>query len=226
MPSVVITGANRGIGYALASRYAQAGWDVHGAAREPERADALRALPGVTVYRLDVADQASIDAFAEALAGKPIDHLVNNAGVLGSREVNFGRSQLADWIAILGVNTASPWLVTERLAGNLEAGEGKRVAIITSQLGSITNAALGSPPIYAASKAGANMVKRHLSLILGEKGMVTVALHPGWVRTDMGGPDAAVSPEDSAAGIFRIMTTATEDMNGGFFSYDGSPLPW
>ncbi len=226
MPSVVITGANRGIGLALARRYVDAGWEVHGTARAPEAADDLRGLPGVTVYRLDVSEQASIDAFAKAMEGRPIDHLVNNAGVMGSRDISFGRSQLEDWIAILGVNTAAPWLVTERLAGNLEAGDGKRVAVITSQLGSITNASLGWPPIYAASKAGANMVKRQLSLILGEKGIVTIALHPGWVRTAMGGPDATVTPEDSAAGIFRMMTTATPEMNGCFFNYDGTSLPW
>ncbi len=226
MPTLAITGANRGIGLALTKRFLEAGWSVHATAREPDRAEALSSLPGVTLYQLDVASQDSIEAFAQALKGVPIDALINNAGSMGPRYPTFGESQLADWVEILTINTASPWLVTERLAPNLEAGEGKRVAIVSSQLGSLKNATDGWPPIYATSKAGTNMVMRQLALALGEKGIVTFTLHPGWVRTDMGGTDADISPEESAAAIFRLVTGATQDMNGRFFNYDGTPMPW
>ncbi len=226
MPNLVITGANRGVGLALVRRYAEAGWTVHAAVRNPEQAEALGQLSGVTVYRLDVSSQASIDDLAWSLRDLPIDHLINNAGVMGPRDITFGQTKLEDWISVLAVNTAAPWLVTERLAANLEAGKGKRVAIVSSQLGSIQNASLGWPPIYAVSKAGVNMVKRQLSLILAEKGIVTLSLHPGWVRTDMGGPDADISAEESADGIFTLVSGSTPEMNGGFFNYDGRPMPW
>ncbi|MBC6406434.1 MAG: SDR family oxidoreductase [Rhodospirillales bacterium] len=226
MPSVVITGANRGIGLALAKRYGAAGWQVHATARDPQSAGALQALPSVRVHPLDVSDQASIDAFAEALAGVPVDHLINNAGVLGPRHIAFGETDLALWTSVLTVNTAGPWLVTERLAANLELGSAKRVAVISSQLGSIAKAGGGWPPVYTASKAGANMVARQLALALRGKGTIVLSLHPGWVRTAMGGEQAPESPEESAAGIFTLMNQADAGMNGEFFTFEGKPLPW
>lgn len=226
MPTLAITGANRGIGLALTKRFVKAGWSVHATAREPEQATELGALPGVTLHPLDVTSQASIDAFAESLKGVAIDTLINNAGSMGPRDPTFGDSQLEDWAQVLTVNTASPWLVTERLAPNLQAGEAKRVAIISSQLGSLKNASSGWPPIYATSKAGVNMVMRQLAMRLGEKGIVTFTLHPGWVRTDMGGADADISPDESAAAIFTLVTEATPEMNGNFYNYDGTPMHW
>lgn len=226
MPTLVITGANRGIGLALTKRYLEAGWTVHATARDPNKAEALKALEGVTLHQLDVTSQSSIDAFAAGLKGVAVDTLINNAGGMGPRNPTFGDSQLADWAEVLTINTASPWLVTERLAPNLEAGEGKRVAIVSSQLGSLKNASAGWPPIYATSKAGVNMVMRQLALVLAEKGITTFTLHPGWVRTDMGGPEADISPEESAAAIFKLTNGASRDMNGRFFNYDGTPMPW
>ncbi len=226
MPTLVITGANRGIGLALCKRYTEAGWKVHAAARDPDKAAELCALPGITVYRLDVASQDSIDALAADLKGVAVDHLINNAGVMGPRHPTFGESQLEDWLTVLGVNTAAPWLVTERLVRNLEAGDLKRVGITSSQLGSIERATADWPPLYAASKAGVNMVKRQLAMTLIEKGIVTFSFHPGWVRTDMGGPEADISAEESADALFTLMSNATPEMNGGFFNYDGTPMPW
>lgn len=226
MPNVVITGANRGIGLALARRYAAAGWQVHAGVRRPEAAEALRALPGVSLHPLEVADQASIEAFAAALAGLPVDHLVNNAGVLGARHTDFGHTRLDDWLAVLRVNSAAPFVLTERLAPNLAAGEGRRVGVISSSLGSIARAENDWPAPYAVSKAAVNMVVRQLSLYLAERGIAVLALDPGWVRTDMGGGEADHAVEDSAAGLFERMTTAGLDMSGGFYRFDGTALPW
>ncbi len=226
MSNLMITGANRGIGLALASRYAEAGWSLHATARNPDQAEALHALPDTKVYRLDVTSQDSIEAFAEEVKGLPIDHLINNAGIMGPREVTLGETQRADWLEVLGVNTVAPWLVTERLIANLEAGSGARSAVISSQLGSITNAFLGWPWLYAVSKAGVNMVMRQLSLELGEKGIVSLAVHPGWVRTDMGGSEADISPQEAADGIFKLISGSTPEMNGAFFAYNGEPMPW
>ncbi|MBC6416470.1 MAG: SDR family NAD(P)-dependent oxidoreductase [Rhodospirillales bacterium] len=230
MPSVVVTGANRGIGLALAKRYSAAGWQVHASARDPQSAETLQAMPSVRVHPLDVSDQSSIDAFAGALAGVPVDHLINNAGVLGPRHIAFGETDLALWTSVLTVNTAGPWLVTERLAANLELGKARRVAVISSQLGSIANAGSGWPPVYAASKAGANMVVRQLALALRDKWAaketIVLSLHPGWVRTAMGGEEAPESPEESAAGIFTLMNQANAGMSGKFFTFEGEPLPW
>ncbi|MEO1190677.1 MAG: SDR family oxidoreductase [Pseudomonadota bacterium] len=226
MPTLVITGANRGIGLALARRYAEAGWTVHATARNPTAAAALAAVPGTKVHALDVADQASIEALAEALDGVAVDHLINNAGVMGPRSVPFGESQSDSWAEVLAVNVAGPWMVTERLVENLKAGAGKRVGILSSHLGSLADAGSGWSPIYAASKTAANMVMRQLSFQLAPAGIVVLSFHPGWVQTEMGGADALVRPEDSAAALFGLMNQASPEQSGGFFNYTGERLPW
>jgi len=226
MPTVLITGAGRGIGLALARRYAKAGWKVHATARAPQAAGELQAIPGVTLHPLDLASADSIDDLAARLSGEPVDHLVNNAGQMGPRHTDFGNTSLADWQEVLTVNTAGPWLVTERLCRNLESGSGRRVGVITSSLGSIATAENDWPAIYAASKAGANMVARQLSLYLAPKGIVVLALHPGWVRTSMGGEAAPTGVEDSADGLFRMLGRATPQVNGGFYDFNGEALPW
>jgi len=226
MPSVLITGANRGIGLALAKRYSTAGWRVLATARDPAKANDLRAVPNADVYELEAKDQQSIETLTAMLEGRPIDVLINNAGYLGPRETPFGETPMTLWHEVLLTNIAAPFMLTERLVDNLAAGKEKKAIVISSSLASLTLAEPSWSAIYGASKAGVNMAWRHLSYPLGARGIVAAAVSPGWVRTNMGGDDASTSVEESAEALFNTIGGLTMEHNGGFFSHEGAPIPW
>ncbi len=226
MPTVLITGAGRGLGLGFAQHYAKAGWDLLATCREPREAPTLRRLPGVEVLRLDMADEAGIERIAGGLSGRPIDLLINNAGVLGPRNMALGTSQQADWLQVLATNTVGPYLLAERVAANVLASQGKRIVNISSGLGSLEQADTEWAPIYCVSKAGLNMVTRHLARLLGPRGGIAVALSPGWVQTAMGGPGASTTVEEAVATMAATIERLTSADNGRFLHADGSPLPW
>lgn len=223
MSTILITGANRGIGLALTKEYLSRGDEVIATARNPGEADELAAT-GAEVHALDVSDGASIDALATALEGRPIDLLINNAGV-GSRG-GFGDLDFDAFERVLAVNTIAPIRVTQALTANLEAGVDKQVAMITSQLGSIENTDAGWGLIYRTSKAGLNMAARAAARTLADKDITVVALHPGHVETDMGGKGAPVSPLESARGLADTIASAGRASQLRFFNYKGETLPW
>ena len=225
MPSVLITGCNRGIGQELALRYARQGWKVEGACRDPGRATALAGE--VTLHRCDVRHEGEIDELAAAVKGKALDLIINNAGVMGPRDPVWGASHMKDWLEVFGTNSAAPYMITERLLANLEAGRLKQVVNISSALGSLTQSEKAEwSPIYGASKAAVNMATRHLSSRLKSKGITVVSLHPGWVQTDMGGQEAAITVGESASALMSTIAKLTPAMTGSFFNRDGTPLPW
>lgn len=226
MPTVLITGANRGIGLEFATRYAQDGWRVVAACRDPDGAADLARLPGaVEVRRVDVADDASVRALADALKDEPLDLLVNNAGIGGKEGGEFGAIDYRAFARVIEVNTFGPIRMAEAFAEHLARGSGKRHAVITSRMGSI-GAATGGRIQYRTSKAALNMAMATAARDLAARGIVTVLLHPGWVRTRMGGDGAAVSPGDSVAGMRAIIDRLKADDNGRFYNYDGAELPW
>jgi len=228
-PTAVITGANRGIGLELARQYAEDGWRVHACCRKPgaapELTDALAGRNGV-IHRLDVTDQASIEALAQAIEDEPVDLLINNAGVIGGDRQDIGSIDYAMWEATVRTNVIGPYRVAEALLVRLDAAERPVIANVSSLMGSITDNGSGGSHIYRTSKTALNMVVQNLSLDLAERGICVVAFHPGWVRTDMGGPGATVTPEASAAGMRRQIAEAGADQSGRFFNYDGRELPW
>ncbi|MDH3283128.1 MAG: SDR family oxidoreductase [Acidobacteriota bacterium] len=222
-PTVVITGANRGLGLELARQFGAKGYRVVGTARKPEAAKELRAL-GARVEQLDVADSESVRALAARLGELSVDVLVNNAGIL-VREGGIEEIDVDSIARSFEVNSLGPMRVTQALLPHLRLGKKKLVVQITSRMGSIAQNE-GGYYAYRASKAALNMLNRSLAAELGGEGFTCVVLHPGWVRTDMGGPNARLSPEESVSGIIRVMDGLTREDSGRFFDHSGEELPW
>ncbi len=226
MPTALLTGANRGIGLAFAETFLRDGWTLHACCRHPEKAKELQALEGSMVtHRLDVTDGLQVASLARELAGEPIDLLINNAGVYGPR-TGFGETDYDDWIEVLKVNTVAPMRMAERFVEHVAQSERKQIVNISSVMGSIAENSGGGSYIYRSSKAALNMVVKGLSVDLAERGITVVAFHPGWVQTDMGGQEAAVTPADSVAGMRKVIDKLDQDDNGKFFNYQGNLLPW
>lgn len=232
---VVITGANRGLGLALARASIARGDRVWATARDPDAAEDLAAADPAGILPLDVADASSIEAFGRALGGRTerVDVLFNNAGANstafgGTRETS-GVLELAPehFMAQVRVNALGPMLVTRALAPLLQAAPGAWVVNVSSQLGALALGREHRRDIgYNASKAALNMITVATAGALEDDGVAAMAVHPGWVRTDMGGREATVTPEDSAEGLLALLDRATPAMNGGFYCWDGRRHPW
>jgi NAD(P)-dependent dehydrogenase (short-subunit alcohol dehydrogenase family) len=226
MSTILITGANRGIGLEFVRQYAAEGWRVHAACRDPDKAAELKVVKGdVRLHRLDVTDEGQIDALEAALAGEPIDILINNAGVRGMGD-SFGGTEVAGWLETLRVNAIAPVRVSEGLITNLERGHRKLIVNITSRLGSVAENSSGGSYAYRSSKAALNMAAKSMSVDLKGRGITVVVFHPGWVQTDMGGSGAPVTPPESVAGMRAKIAKLTAADSGHFFNYTGQPIPW
>ena len=222
--TVLVTGANRGLGLEFARQYKEAGWQVIGTARKPGEAKELAAL-GIRVMQLDVASQESVDTLAAELGDEPIDLLINNAGIF-PRVGKIEEIDFDDYQRTLIVNTVGPVRVTRALLPNLRKGKLKMIAGLSSNLGSIAENERGNFYGYRESKAALNMFTKTLAAELGPEGFTCVVLTPGWVQTDMGGPSAPLQPADSISGMKAVLDKLTPANNGTFWSYDGSQMPW
>ncbi len=229
MTTVLITGANRGIGLEFARQYAADGAEIIACCREPAKADALNALakssPNVRIAALDVTNSNSIAALAQDLKGTPIDILINNAGVGGPRERAQGIIPAETWLKIFAVNSVAPVAVAIALHGNLMAGKDKKLVTITSQLGSIANHGGGAYP-YHASKAAVNSFMRGLAREWARDGISVGIFHPGWVQTDMGGTNAPVTPPQSVSGLRAQIAKLSLPNSGTFRDYTGKEIAW
>ena len=231
MPTVLVTGANRGLGLEFVRQYAADGWRVYAGCRAPSAADALQALAAasaglLSIHALDVRDRASIQRLAAELAGQPIDLLINNAAIWGSAEQVLGGLDDRIWAEVLDVDVVGPVRVTEAFLENVAASVRRTVVMLSSRLGSIALNDSGGRLMYRAAKAGLNAVARSLAVDLAPRGIVCVALSPGWARTDMGGPQAPLSPVDSIAGMRRVIEGLDLTQSGQFLAYDGTIVPW
>lgn len=226
MPTVLITGANRGIGLEFARQYAAEGWTVHGSARDPENATALNGIGGVTVHRLDVGNAAQIAAVAEALADAKIDLLINNAGVSGAENAALGEIDYDTWLEVLRINALAPLRVTEAFLPRMAHAPTGLIVFMSSRAGSITSNIAGSRYPYRTSKAALNAVVRSLALDLLPRGINCIAMHPGWARTDMGGAVAPLDPEESVRCMRELFRRVEPHDTGHFFNYDGRELDW
>jgi NAD(P)-dependent dehydrogenase (short-subunit alcohol dehydrogenase family) len=227
--TVLITGANRGIGLELAHQYLNVGWTVLACCREPGQAQRLSALVGedLEIFPLDVRDPQSIAALAAALRERPIDVVINNAGIAGPREGQ-RLGALADeaWLDVLSTNTLGPARVAEALLENLARSDSPVLVTLSSVMGSIANNDSGGYYAYRSSKAAVNAVMKSMATDLRARGITVLLVHPGWVRTDMGGPQATISVEESAAGIREVIDEAKPEASGSFVDYTGAALPW
>jgi NAD(P)-dependent dehydrogenase (short-subunit alcohol dehydrogenase family) len=218
LPTILITGAGRGLGRELARQYAEDGWRVIGTVRQP--------VAGLAeTLTLDVASTADARRLASQLAGVPIDVLFCNAGVIGRRGNRFGSFDYADWEQVLRVNLLGAAAVVEALVDNVAASGRKTVCLMSSRLGSISETTGETLP-YATSKAALNLLAKGLAATLAPRGIVVVALSPGWVRTDMGGASAPLAPETSVRGLRRVIAGLRREDSGKFLAYDGSAIAW
>lgn len=231
MTTVVITGANRGLGLELARAYRAGGAEVIGGCRNPSAATELGAT-GAEVIALDTGSGTSIAAFAAAVGDRPVDLLFNNAGIdaraVGAAEASRGPLDITEdqFRAVHDVNVLGPLLMVRALAGNLRAATGK-VVNVSSQVGSIEIAhRIGSDVAYTTSKAALNMLSLKQSQAFRADGVCVIALHPGWLRSDMGGPRADLEPATAAASIASVVDHITLEQSGSFLRWDGSVHPW
>jgi NAD(P)-dependent dehydrogenase (short-subunit alcohol dehydrogenase family) len=222
MPTILVTGAGRGLGLELARQYAKDGWRVIGTVRASA---AVLEKTGARTMNLDVTRFGEVRRLSSALKDEPIDVLFCNAGVIGKRGMKLGSFDYAEWEKVLRVNLLGAAAVIEALVDNVAASERKTVAVMSSQLGSISETSGETLP-YSTSKAALNLLARGLAATLAPRRLIVVALSPGWVRTDMGGEAAPLAPETSVRGLRKVLAGLRPQDSGSFFSYDGSTIPW
>ena len=220
MPTVFLTGANRGIGLAFAQSYAATGWRVLAACREPEKARALKTVSGdIALHALEVTDEAQLAALAKSLKDERIDVLINNAGVGGGESTE-------GWLRTLHINCIAPIRIAQALLPLVLRSERRVIASITSGMGSISDNTSGGSYAYRSSKAALNAAMKSLSVDMAKRGVSVIVINPGWVRTDMGGAGARMAAADSVARMRTVIDNAGPAQNGKFFNYDGSEYPW
>lgn len=221
--TVVVTGASRGLGRGLVEEMLAAGWDVIAGARDPAQGADL-AGAGARVLTLDVSDAHSVQAFASEVRGEPVHVLINNAGVHGPARQTSLDTDFDGFVHALEVNALGPLRMTQALVANLRAVPGARVVNISSHMGSLSNSR-SNDIAYRASKAALNKITQCLATDLAVEGVSVVAVHPGWVRTDLGG-DGVLTPRESAAGILALIERLDVTQAGTFFDNKGAIIDW
>jgi NAD(P)-dependent dehydrogenase (short-subunit alcohol dehydrogenase family) len=222
MPTILITGANRGLGLEFVRQYAAAGWRVLATVRDPLSGRATSEAGG-QVYVADIADETSLRRLKTSVAATMFDIVLNNAGVYGDRQ-DFGDVDVAEFLRVVRTNTIAPLKIAETFADRMD---GRRIiAAVSSKMGSVADNGSGGSYAYRASKAALNMVVKGLAADLRPRGITTVALSPGWVRTDMGGAAAPLEASEAVAGMRAVLDRLSPADSGKFFHFDGTELPW
>ena len=228
--SILITGTNRGIGLEFVKHYIKNNEKVIATCRNRNSAKDLLELENTTnnlsLVELDVSNPNSINNFTSKIAGLPIDTFISNAGVSGPKNIEFGNFDAKEWLDVFNVNTIAPLLITQKILKNLRLGKDKKLVFISSKVGSIEDNTSGGMYIYRTSKTALNQVIKSLSIDFKEDNFIVVALHPGWVQTDMGGPNALIDTKTSVKGLIEVIDNLTPKNSGKFYNYDGSPIPW
>ncbi len=222
--TVLVAGASRGIGLEFAVQYAADGWNVIAGCRNPAQARSWLP-PSVDLQPLDVTDLSSIDALGEHLAAVALDLVIINAGVSGPDAVGFVAPDAVSFDTVMHTNVLGPMRLIQTLGANV-AAVGGVVAVLSSKMGSIEHADAANALTYRCSKAAANMVVKAASCVFGPQGAIVIGLHPGWVRTDMGGPNAHLGVTESVEDLREVIAGVSGGSNGGFFDYTGRQLPW
>ena len=217
MPKVLITGANRGLGLEFARQYKNAGWDIVATARESSAdLDAIE----VEVETLEMSDLDAVERFGKRF--DRLDLLIANAGTYGPREVRDAKAG-REWAETFVVNTIAPFLLAQSVLPAVRSARGKLIAVST-KMGSIADNNSGGFIAYRSSKSALNSAWR--SLAVDNPDVVCAVLHPGWVQTRMGGSSAPLEPEESVAGMRKVIASLGPQQSGGFFAYDGAEVPW
>ncbi len=229
--SILVTGANRGLGLEFTRQYAADGWRVFAACRSPDSAPELQRLAAdssgkIRVLGLDVTDTASARAAAAGLKGEAIDLLLNNAGVMGPRNERIGGLDYTAWAKVLDANTLGPMRVSEAFVENVAKSAHKQIVTITSGMGSVADNTSGGAYAYRSSKAAVNIVMKSLAIDLAPRGITCVVMNPGWVRTDMGGRGGTLSPAESITAMRSVIAALRQEDSGKFLNYTGKAYPW
>jgi NAD(P)-dependent dehydrogenase (short-subunit alcohol dehydrogenase family) len=228
METVVITGANRGIGLGLTRRFLEAGKRVIATSRAPGASRELGSLASygpLSVFPLEVTDADSVAALASRLSGETVDVLVNNAGVMGGARQGIGEMDYEAWLHAFAVNTLAPFRLATALREPLKRSRRPRLVTLSSQMGSFGRRSAGFYA-YRSSKAALNKVMQVLAVELEKDGIIVCPVHPGWVRTEMGGSGAELSVEESVTGLFQLIETMTPAHSGRFWTWEGHEHPW
>ena len=231
MPSVLITGANRGLGFEFARQYLADGWRVFATCRNTVAADQLQHLAKssggkLTIVEMDVTDSASLRKAAAQINDVAIDVIINSAGVTGVSGQRAGNVDYESWPRVLDVNTMGPLRVLEYFIDHIARSERRLVVTITSGMGSIGDNTSGGSIAYRSSKAAVNMAMRSAAIDLAPRRITCVVVNPGWVKTDMGGPSATLTPQESVTALRRLIETFGPNNSGKFYHVDGSEYPW
>jgi NAD(P)-dependent dehydrogenase (short-subunit alcohol dehydrogenase family) len=230
MAKVLITGSNRGIGLEFTRQCLSRGDQVIASCREPDTAESLNLLAqkheGLDIRQLDVASSESMQNFVQQLDAAAIDILINNAGVYGPANTKYGAVDGEAWASVLQVNAIAPLMLSQMLMPNLRAGKDKKLLYLSSKMGSIDDNSGGGSYIYRSSKTALNSVVKSLAIDLAGEGFIAAVLHPGWVLTDMGGPNALIDTQTSVTGMMQVIENLNAQQSGRFFNYDGSIIPW
>jgi len=240
VPTVLVTGANRGLGLEWVRQYSEDNWSVIACVRKASAATELQALGAkrskqIEIHALDVTDFAAIDALAAQLKGRAIDVLINNAGTMGAQNFatgglsagRFGVSDFDDWVQVFRINAFAPMKMAEAFVEHVERSEQKKIVSLSSIVGSMGKNSVGGLYGYRGSKAALNAIMHSMGIDLARKhGICAVPLHPGWARTAMGGERADIDPVTSVTGMRKVIAALTLEDTGRFLMYDGSELPW
>jgi NAD(P)-dependent dehydrogenase (short-subunit alcohol dehydrogenase family) len=228
--TLLITGANRGIGLEFVKQYAQQGWRVFACCRQPENAKALselaKANADISIFPLDVTDEQAIKRLANQLMNESIDILLNNAGVSIDDDENLEHVNSTNWLTTMQVNALAPILMSRAFMAQVGRSDKKIIAMMSSKMGSIQDNQYGMYYSYRASKAALNAMTVSLAIDLKPRNISLVALHPGWVQTDMGGPNATISAQVSVEGLVNVLSKVSINTSGLFLGYDGENIPW
>jgi NAD(P)-dependent dehydrogenase (short-subunit alcohol dehydrogenase family) len=226
--TALITGANRGIGLEFAKQYAEAGWNVLACCRDPQSAKALNTLAEIyhnlKIYPLDVANFTQIESLASHLSNSTIDLLINNAGIYP--DSSFGDVDTDDWLEAFKINSIAPLKMATAFLPHIAKSQLKKIATLSSKMGSLDDNTSGGSYIYRSSKTAVNMVMKSLSIDLKPQGIALITLHPGWVQTEMGGPNGLINAQTSVAGLRNVIDHLNLSNTGRFIAYDGKEIPW
>ena len=231
MNTILVTGTNRGLGLEFVKQFLDDGWQVLACCRKPEVAtDLLQVLTDhpdqLSLFPLDVSDLAAIQTLAAQLEGQSIDLLLNNAGIYGSNRHNFSNVDYTSWQQVFMVNAMAPMRMAESFVEHVAKSQKKKMVFMSSKMGSQGDNSSGGSYLYRSSKSALNAVVKSLSHDLVSRGISTLALHPGWVHTDMGGPHALIDVEESVQGLRRAIQGLSVGTTGRFIDYAGNEIPW
>ena len=231
MATILITGANRGLGLEFTRQYLSEGYAVIAAARNTGAAHRLRQLErdskgSLSLVEADVADNASVRRAASNIQTPAIDILINCAGVMGGDGQTIGSIDYHEWMRVLDVNVLGPMRMCEAYLDRVARSDRRLIVTLTSGMGSLADNTSGGSIAYRTSKAAVNMAMRTAAIDLKSRGISCVVLNPGWVKTDLGGPNAKLSPEQSVAAMRRLIAELGPNDSGRFYNYDGREYPW